>query len=75
MLDNNHALAGLACHEQQGWRLMTLISSESGVAASSSYRTAGSSLPAALMQSVDERMSGAPLDAAAEIKARRGGWR
>jgi len=73
-LDNNHALAGLACREPQGWRLLTLLSTEAGSAGSPGYRMAGSTLPAPLLQAVDERISGAPLDAAAELKARRNGW-
>jgi hypothetical protein len=35
---------------------------------------AASSLPPALLQAVNERISGEPLNAAAEAKARSNGW-
>jgi hypothetical protein len=37
-------------------------------------RMASSSLPPALLQAVNERISGEPLNAAAEAKARNNGW-
>jgi hypothetical protein len=75
-LDNSHALAGLACEDKQRWRIVTLLGSETTNAPGSSqaYRTAGSAMPAALLQAINERISGEPLDAAAETKARREGW-
>jgi hypothetical protein len=38
-------------------------------------RLAGSALPPPLLQAVNERISGEPLDAQAEAKARSNGWR
>jgi hypothetical protein len=71
------ALTGLACHQQDQWRIVTLVSPQQGAAAprvASSQRAAdsGSSL---LQQSVRERIAGQPLDAQAEERARRGDWR
>ncbi len=37
-------------------------------------RLSASTLPPALLQAVDERISGEPLNAAAELKARNNGW-
>jgi hypothetical protein len=41
----------------------------------SQYRTAGSSLPPAVLSAVQAQISGEPLDRAAEIVAREHGWR
>jgi hypothetical protein len=69
------AMAGLACHAADGWRLEVL----SGIAAqevgAGSYRQASSSLPPALVSAVSDEISGAPLDASAEAAARRRDWR
>jgi hypothetical protein len=39
------------------------------------YRQAGSALPPAVLDAIDERIAGAPLDAAGEQAARNKGWR
>jgi hypothetical protein len=74
MLDNNHALNGLACHEPQGWRVLALLGTDSNTPSSATSRMAGYAMPPALLQSVDDRISGAPLDTATELKTRRSGW-
>jgi hypothetical protein len=80
MLDKHHGLAGLACADKQHWRILTLLGSDTvgapggSATATAAYRTAASAMPAALLQAVNERISGEPLDAAAETKARRDGW-
>jgi Putative zinc-finger len=78
MLDNHRGLAGLACEDRQRWRIVTLLGADAlgapGGSATPAYRTAASAMPAALLQAVNERISGEPLDAAAEAKARRDGW-
>ena len=38
------------------------------------YRQAGSALPPAVLDAIDARIDGAPLDAAGEEAARRRGW-
>jgi Putative zinc-finger len=76
MLGSNRDLAGLACKEQQRWRILTLLGADTPNAPRSAqaYRMAGSAMPAPLLQAVNEHISGEPLDAAAEAKARRSGW-
>jgi len=76
VLDDNRALTGLACREQDRWQILTLLGAEAPASAAGSqgYRMAGSTLPAALLQAVNERISGEPLDANAESRARRSGW-
>ena len=75
-LSGNRLIAGLACREQEQWRVLNLVGTEgAGVTANGqNLRMAASSLPPALLQAVNERISGEPLNAAAEAKARSNGW-
>ena len=75
-LDNGHALTGLACREQQHWRVLTLLSTEvvGSTGSAQLFRLSSSALPAPLLAVVNERTSGEALDAAAESKARRSDW-
>jgi len=69
-------LAGLACRDQGKWRLEALAQSEAAPAgAHSDFRPAGSALPPAIVQAVDQAIDGEPLDAAAEAHARTNQWR
>ena len=67
-LQTSHALTGLACGDRQHWRILTLL------ATGGTPRTSGSTPPAALLQTLNEHISGEPLDASGEAKARRDGW-
>jgi hypothetical protein len=69
-----HALSGLACREQQHWRVWTLEGAEGR---SSNVRLARgtATLPPEVAQAVGERTSGKPLDAQDELSAQRSGWR
>jgi hypothetical protein len=67
------SLAGLACHEHGEWRVDMLVPSESG--ASNAYRMAGTQLPKAVMQAVEDGIAGEPLDASGERTARDNDWR
>jgi hypothetical protein len=68
-LDGN---AGLACREQGQWRIPLLAEGEPAQAGD--YRQAGSALPAAVLDAIDQRIEGAALDAEAERAARARGW-
>ncbi|HEX6374856.1 MAG TPA: zf-HC2 domain-containing protein [Allosphingosinicella sp.] len=63
-------LSGIACKEPAGWRLVMTVAGAG--AATSEYRQAGSPL---VMEQAQAMMAGAPLDAAAERRARDRGWR
>ncbi|MGH8176158.1 MAG: anti-sigma factor family protein [Steroidobacter sp.] len=68
------AVAGIACHEADEWRMHTLVRSgarQSGDA----YRMAGATLPPLLLQTVESMMAGDALDAEQEKTARERGWR
>ena len=66
--------SGLACHQGQEWRIQSL--SQSGdTGSTAAYRTAGSGMPAEILKSVEEEISGEPLDPSAESAARSAGWK
>ncbi len=66
-------LAGVACHEADGWSVQTTAVSAPEPA--TQYRTAGSTTPTAVLDSVGAMIVGAPLDAAGESAALAKGWR
>jgi hypothetical protein len=67
------ASAGLACREGGQWRIPVLAEAEQEAAGG--YRQAGSALPPAVLDAIDARIAGKPLDAAGEAAARERGWR
>jgi anti-sigma factor RsiW len=75
-VSGNHLMAGLACREQEQWQVLNLVGAEGAGAPGNgqNLRMAASSLPPALLQAVNERISGEPLNAAAEAKARNDDW-
>jgi hypothetical protein len=64
--------AGLACREDGSWRIPVLAQDQAPEQAG--YRQAGSDMPAAVLDAIDQRIAGASLDAAAERAAREHGW-
>jgi len=66
------AEAGLACRNGDAWQVPVLAEGESRQGA---YRQAGSTLPGAVLDAIDQRIAGAALDAQAERAARARGWR
>lgn len=65
--------AGLACRDGDEWSIAVLAESAQGAAGD--YRQAGSALPPAVLEAIDQRIAGAALDAKAEQAAQRAGWR
>lgn len=68
-------LAGLACREQGNWKLQVLAQAGPSPAGHPEFRQAGSSLPPAIAQAVDQAIDGEPLDAQGEAQARTNQWR
>jgi hypothetical protein len=66
------ASAGLACREGGQWRIPVLAETERE--ATGGYRQAGSALPPAVLDAIDARIAGKPLDAAGEEAARARKW-
>jgi hypothetical protein len=64
--------AGLACKEGARWSIPVMAETAPGAAGS--YRQAGSEMPAAVLEAIDQRIAGQALDARAERAAARQGW-
>jgi hypothetical protein len=69
------SLGGLACNEAGNWKLEILAHGQSAPANNPEYRPAGSTLPAAVIQAVNDNIVGDPLDAQSEASARDHQWR
>lgn len=74
-LQGDGTLAGLACREQDMWRLDVLARGERPQPGQPEFRPAGSALPPAIADAVDRVIEGDPLDAQAESRARSNRWR
>jgi hypothetical protein len=65
--------SGLACRHGDQWQVQALTQ-EPGTVGGSDYRTAGSAMSVTILKSVEEQISGEPLDQAGERAARQRGW-
>lgn len=63
---------GLACRNGGEWHIPVLA--EGGQEQTGAYRQAGSAMPTAVLDAIDARIGGSPMDAAAERSAREHGW-
>ena len=75
LLRETTSLGGLACNEAGNWKLEVLARGEVGRANNPEYRPAGSALPPAVIQAVNDNIAGDPLDAQSEASARDHQWR
>lgn len=66
------AVAGLACRGNSGWRVTFTEAVDPN---SGDFRQAATTLTPALLQVVQSRIAGEPLDSAGEQAARGGGWK
>jgi hypothetical protein len=67
-------LAGLACNETGSWKLMVMARLANASAGNGGYRPAGSDTPPAIVQAVNDTVSGEPLDSKTEAEARAQKW-
>ena len=65
-------LAGVACRDGADWAVQMVVPFESGV--DGHLRQAGTTLPAAVLGAVDQRIQGDPLDAQGEQAALQQAW-
>jgi hypothetical protein len=65
--------AGLACRKGEQWAIPVLAEAPAG--ADGAYRQAGSAMPQAVLDAIDQRLTGAALDAGDERAARQHGWK
>ena len=69
-----NASSGLACRENDGWKIKVLAQTPNASPNSSNFRPAASADAPAIRAAVEESIDGEPLDRAGEIAARQGGW-
>lgn len=67
-------LAGLACREDDDWRMEVLTQGAPATANAGGYRMAGAELPEAVFRAVEAKIAGEPLDADQEAAAQRADW-
>ena len=71
-LHETSVLAGLACRAHGAWQVQVLAQTET--ASTTGYRPAASGMPREVLEAINDRMSGDPLDAGAESAARAKDW-
>jgi len=69
-----NASSGLACREDDGWKIKVLAQTPNATSNSSNFRPAASADAPAIRAAGEESIDGEPLDRAGEIAARQGGW-
>jgi hypothetical protein len=72
-LQEESALAGVACRESNEWRVLALAE-HTRAPTSDDYRMAGSELPPPIRQAIEDSIAGDALDAEEEELARANGW-
>ena len=73
-LPQSTSLSGLACNEAGNWKVEILARADGSSTANPEYRPAGSNLPPAVIQAVNDNIAGDPLDAKSEASARARQW-
>ncbi|HWK75064.1 MAG TPA: hypothetical protein VNQ81_12375 [Povalibacter sp.] len=73
-VEDQAALAGLACREANAWRVKALAHNEPN-GMKTEYRMAGTAVPPIILQAVQDTIEGDALDAAGEAAARKQGWK
>lgn len=67
-------LVGIACRVGDEWRIPVLVQNARPVPAMGAYRMAGTEMPTALLEAIDQRIVGGMLDTRAELEALRRNW-
>ena len=67
-------LVGIACRASEEWRIPVLVQNPRPLPAMGNYRMAGTEMPTALLEAIDQRIVGGMLDTRAELEAMRRNW-
>ncbi|WP_343730269.1 hypothetical protein [Duganella sp.] len=67
-------LVGIACRANEEWRIPVLVQHARPLPAMGNYRMAGTEMPTALLEAIDQRIVGGMLDTRAELEALRRNW-
>jgi hypothetical protein len=67
-------LVGVACRASAEWRIPVMVQNVRPSAQMTAYRMAGTEMPAAVLEAIDQRIVGGMLDTRAEFEALRRNW-
>lgn len=67
-------LVGIACRASEEWRIAVLVQNARPLPSMGKYRMAGTEMPTALLEAIDQRIVGGMLDTRAELEALRRNW-
>jgi len=67
-------LVGIACRASEEWRIPVLVQNARPLPVMGNYRMAGTEMPTALLEAIDQRIVGGMLDTRAEVEALRRNW-
>ncbi|MRW91385.1 hypothetical protein GJ699_15440 [Duganella sp. FT80W] len=67
-------LVGIACRANEEWRIPALVQNARPLPAMGNYRMAGTEMPTAVLEAIDQRIVGGMLDTRAELEALRRNW-
>jgi hypothetical protein len=67
-------LVGIACRASEEWRIPVLVQNARPLPAMGGRRMAGTEMPTALLEAIDQRIVGGMLDTRAELEALRRNW-
>ena len=67
-------LLGIACRASEEWRIPVLVQNPRPLPAMGVHRMAGTEMPTALLEAIDQRIVGGMLDTRAELEALRRNW-
>jgi len=74
LVGGNQDLVGIACRASEEWRVPVLVQNARPQAAMGAYRMAGTEMPTAVLEAIDQRIVGGMLDTRAEVEALRRNW-
>ena len=74
LVGGSQDLVGIACRASEEWRIPALVQNARPQPAMGAYRMAGTEMPTAVLEAIDQRINGRTLDAAEEKAARAAGW-
>jgi hypothetical protein len=67
-------LVGVACRASAEWRIPVMVQNVRPSAQMTAYRMAGTEMPTAVLEAIDQRIVGGMLDTRAELEALRRNW-
>jgi hypothetical protein len=74
LVGGSQDLVGIACRASEEWRIPALVQNVRPQPAMGTYRMAGTEMPTAVLEAIDQRIVGGMLDTRAEVEALRRNW-